>query len=216
MRRSTRLPVLRRRGAIALPLLILAWLTAVGIGLVALWDVDSAAGVAGRPPDHWPEESRIARALGKPTLVMLVHPRCACSRASLEELDRILARVGDGVAARVVFVNPRGSEDDSTATPLWRNATAIRGVTAIRDDDGAEARRFQVWTSGETLLYDAEGRLMFAGGITGSRGHAGDNAGQQALLAAILDASPGTRSTSVYGCALDASDAPVSIAAERG
>ncbi len=55
----------------------------------------------------------------------------------------------------------------------------------LRDDDGAEAKRFGAETSGQTLLYDERGTLAFSGGITGSRGHAGDNAGRASLLALI-------------------------------
>ena len=55
----------------------------------------------------------------------------------------------------------------------------------LRDDDGAEARRFGAETSGQTLLYDEHGALLFSGGITGARGHAGDNAGRASLVALL-------------------------------
>ena len=41
----------------------------------------------------------------------------------------------------------------------------------------ARRQRFGAETSGQTLLYDRDGRLLFSGGTTGSRGHDGDNAG---------------------------------------
>jgi len=65
-----------------------------------------------------------------------------------------------------------------------------------------EARRFGVETSGQTLLYDAGGRLIFSGGITGSRGHAGDNAGEAALVALLTSGQADRRATSVFGCPL--------------
>ena len=63
----------------------------------------------------------------------------------------------------------------------------------LRDDDGAEARRFGAETSGQTLLYDARGALAFSGGITGARGHAGDNAGRASLRRADSIASQADR-----------------------
>ena len=57
-------------------------------------------------------------------------------------------------------------------------------------------------TSGQTLLYDEDGRLAFSGGITGARAHAGDNLGRQSLVA-LLNREPAKRSaTNVFGCPL--------------
>jgi len=58
-------------------------------------------------------------------------------------------------------------------------------VTIVTDADGAEANRFGAETSGHTLLFDFGRRLLFSGGITDSRGHTGDNAGESAIVALI-------------------------------
>lgn len=70
------------------------------------------------------------------------------------------------------------------------------------DDNGAEANRFHAATSGQTLLYDAAGRLLFSGGITGSRGHSGDNAGQTAIVSLVNSGAAELTETSVFGCPL--------------
>ena len=75
----------------------------------------------------------------------------------------------------------------------------------LSDDNGVEAQHFGVYTSGETLLYDSRGSLIFSGGITGSRGHAGDNAGEQALISLLTRGEARERVTSVFGCPLFAS-----------
>ena len=85
---------------------------------------------------------------------------------------------------------------------IWRTAAAIPGVTLVRDEDGREARRFGGATSGQALLYDGEGALRFAGGITGSRSHAGDNTGRRSLVALLSGTEPEQAATSVYGCPL--------------
>src|SRR4051812_31343380 len=73
-------------------LLTVAWFAASGTGLWMLWAWDNQPGTAARAPDQWPAATILARDRGGPTLVMLVHPQCTCSRASLGELAELLAR----------------------------------------------------------------------------------------------------------------------------
>jgi hypothetical protein len=81
-------------------------------------------------------------------------------------------------------------------------ASAIPGVTVMRDAEGAEARAFHGATSGDIMLYGAAGQLLFHGGITASRGQIGPSAGSQAL-AALLQGQPALQTrTPVFGCSL--------------
>ncbi len=153
-------------------------------------------------PDAWPAVTDISRDPALDTLIMFVHPKCPCSRASLEELNRLLARFSGKVATQVWFTKPPELGSDWTRTDLWRSAALIPGVTVHEDPAAVEARRFGAETSGYVVLYDKEGRLLFRGGITGSRGHAGDNAGENALLAYFTERKPTVSQTPVYGCSL--------------
>jgi hypothetical protein len=85
---------------------------------------------------------------------------------------------------------------------LRRSAAEIPGVSVLSDPDGAEARRFGAQTSGHTLLFDHTGRLLFSGGITQSRGHAGDNAGESAIVSLINTQAADQTKTQVFGCSL--------------
>jgi hypothetical protein len=105
----------------------------------------------------------------------------------------------------VLFLKPEGFTDNWAQSDLWRTAAALPGVTVARDVDGREARRFGAATSGQTLLYDSNGALLFSGGITGARAHAGDNAGRSALVALLNHGRPDRTGTSVFGCPLFAS-----------
>ena len=67
---------------------------------------------------------------------------------------------------------------------------------------GTEARRFGVSTSGQTLLYDNAGALLFAGGITGARAHQGDNDGRRSIVALLNRETPARTATNVFGCSL--------------
>ena len=159
-------------------------------------------GRGAHPPSHWPEGSRIERSPGRATLVMLVHPQCPCSRASIAELAVLMTHLQGRLSAHVLFLQPASLPDDWTQTDLWESAAAIPGVEAIRDADGVEARRFDAATSGQVVLYDTTGKLLFSGGITPARGHSGGNSGRDAILA-LLGGSPSEWSeTPVFGCAL--------------
>jgi hypothetical protein len=120
----------------------------------------------------------------------------------VEELNRLLARGHDGVAAQVWFFEPAGFPPDWTQSGLWRSAAAIPGVKVHADPDGRQARLFGAATSGFVVLYDPRGQLLFNGGITASRGHAGDNGGEDAVLSILAGQQPNLRQTPVYGCSL--------------
>jgi hypothetical protein len=178
------------------------WLCAVGAGLWVLWEFENSPGVAANPPVYWPSESHIERATDRPTLVMLIHPHCSCSRASIGELAELMARAHIRPKTYVLFLKPPGFAADWEKSPLWHSAAGIPQVTVVRDDDGLEARRFGAGTSGQTILYDVNGFLLFSGGITVSRGHSGDNAGRAAILALLHREVPEQTDSFVFGCPL--------------
>ncbi len=179
------------------------WLAGIATGLKTLWRYEATPGNSGEAPARWPKESQLPLASDRATLVMLAHPRCPCTRASVDELAGLMTRLQGRVRAHVLFARPAGQPDDRTETTLWRAAAAIPGVSVRRDDGGSEARRFAAETSGQVVLYDPEGRLLFSGGITALRGHAGDNAGSHAIAALLEGARVETARTPVLGCALE-------------
>ena len=166
----------------------------------------SAPGTAGVAPRRWPSDSRIALDPGRPTLVLLAHPHCPCTGATLGELELLLAQTQGKVNAHVIFTRPPGVTEDWVKSDLWRKASAIPSVTVEIDNEDVEARRFQVETSGEALLYGSDGRLLFAGGITLSRGHSGDNPGRTALTSLLNRGWAEESMTPVFGCPLFAAN----------
>ena len=189
------------RGPWVRALLAAAWAGALACGTVSLWRYAGFAGEPGDAPRRWPAQAGGRRA-GAATLVMLVHPKCPCSRASIDELRVLLARAGGRVEARVFFYHPPGEGTQWARTGLWRTAAGIPGVAVEADPDGATARRFGARTSGQVVLYDSTGALVFAGGITGARGHAGDNPGLRAAVDALLASGPAASAAPVFGCPL--------------
>jgi len=181
---------------------ILLWFVAIAAGMSFLWAYENTPGVAAAAPSRWPNDSRIKPAPGRATLVMLTHPHCPCTRASIEELDKLMAHCQDRLRAYVVLTRPKGVTEKWVETDLWRKALQIPGVSVLIDQDGIEAQRFRAATSGQVVLYGADGRLLFSGGITGARGHAGDNAGESAIEALVNAGSANDDHSPVFGCPL--------------
>lgn len=182
------------------------WLLAVGAGMAGLWIYSQSPGAAGSAPRAWPAGSSLRPASDRATLVMLVHPHCPCTRASIHELDRLMARSRGQFAAHLLFLQPDGVGDDWTQTDLWGTAAAIPGVEVAIDTGGRESTLFGALTSGLTLLYDASGRLLFEGGITPGCGHEGDNPGADAIASLLRGRSPGRSRVPVFGCSLKTPD----------
>jgi hypothetical protein len=188
------------RGLTALA--IICWLLVVGIGLKRLWAYAYTPGPEAAAPGSWPATSQLPRRATDPTLVMLLHPQCACSRASIGELAQLMAHVQGQVTVHLLFYRPVGAGSEWTDTELWDSAAAIPGVQLRIDEDGAEAARFGGFVSGQTFLFGADDRLLFHGGITFARGHSGDNVGRESLQALIRHEPAPARRTPVFGCLL--------------
>ncbi len=180
----------------------LAWFAVIVSATFLMLVYAYSPGAAGSPPEKWPASSLVARAAKRSTLAMFIHPHCPCSRASIGELALLMAHSQGLVNAHVFFLKPAAMPEDWVQTDTWREAAAIPGVAVHEDDAGAEARLFNVETSGDLVLYDAKGKLAFHGGITAARGHSGDNAGRGAVQALLLKQPPGTNNTPVFGCSL--------------
>ncbi len=178
------------------------WLAAVATGAGLLERYSSTPGAAAAAPADWPAQTALQRVATLPTLVMLVHPRCPCSRASLGELAEIMTTAHGRLTVHVLFIKPAGTQAGWEQTDLMHRAASIAGVHVITDDAAREAALFGAKTSGQALLYDANARLIFSGGITASRGHSGDSVGRRAVLASLQRGPVLAGSAPVFGCAL--------------
>ena len=178
------------------------WLASAVGGLYITWAYENGPGVAATAGPQWPGDTSLIAAKDRPTLVFLAHPQCTCTSASLGELAEALARAKQLPKTYVVFLKPSSMPDGWEKTELWHAAESLPNATIVRDEDGREAERFGSVTSGTTLLYGANGALLFNGGITASRGHAGDNAGRASIVDLLNHFSPVTTATNVFGCSL--------------
>jgi hypothetical protein len=151
---------------------------------------------------QWPADLALHRDPARATLIMFAHPQCPCSRASMTELAAIMTRCPREVRAIVCFFDPDGEPADWTRSALWRTASAIPGVEVLADHNARLAERFGSATSGQVFLFDRDGRQVFAGGITGARGHEGENRGRSLVIALARGEACAANSAPVFGCSL--------------
>jgi len=178
------------------------WLALIACGMAWLWVYSAQPGQGAAAPITWPMDVGITVQPGQATMIVFLHPRCPCSRATLEQMQRVLVKSGDATACHVVFVVPEGVDDGWEEGELLTSASLIPGITIHRDMQGVIAHRFAAATSGQVLVYDAQQQLAFDGGMTVSRGHAGDNDGAASVIAVLNGRSPRVSRAPVFGCPL--------------
>ena len=201
-----------------LQIAVIAWLLFVAVGLGCLLIYANQPGQRGEPVVNWPEGMEVGLSKSKSTLLLFAHPRCPCTRATLDELAWIMTRCGSNVECQVHFVQPAGKSGQWMQSDIWETASSIPGVTVWADREGQLTKQFGAKTSGHAMLYDSYGRLRFEGGITPSRGHRGSNSGRQEIIRIANTRQPkaliahvnqpgntddvATESTCVFGCPL--------------
>ncbi len=195
-----------KRSQIFLVLCSLLWAFSIGLGLYLLMNHEVSPGKPGAPPVKWPKDSNIKLSSDKDTLVMFVHPQCPCTKASLEQLTPLTKT--ENLAIKILVFSPRVKPKDWRHNAIDQLDFNKSSVSIIPDCDGFEAIRFNSQTSGQTLLYDTNGQLVFAGGITGARGKTGINPGLIELCTALSErTNKGTNSQKarealVFGCSI--------------
>jgi hypothetical protein len=175
------------------------WLGLIAGGYAWLLGYSFAAGKTSAAPRTLPSSWASPTSPARPQLLLALHPHCPCSLATIRELAKILTRAPHTSDVTVLMYKP-ASEPDS-----WLKGTLFdecrRMNCQIRPDpDGQMAASLGSLTSGQVLLYGADGRLRYQGGITASRGHEGDNEGERAVIEILRGSRASYKSMPVFGC----------------
>lgn len=182
------------------------WACLIGFCYYALIAYSAASGIQvhGNDSKIWPQlkTNTLARNKGRFTLVTFIHPYCPCSRASLNELNKIMTRTHQNMDCKIVFLKPADFGVDWEKSDLWQISTEIPNSDRISDLDGIIAKTFNATTSGQTFLYDPNGLLVFSGGVTAARGHEGDSPGGIAIESLSSKKKAITSCSQVFGCPL--------------
>lgn len=159
-------------------LLLTIWAVLIGSLLLGLGHYSMREGKRGLVP-------RLVE--NQPGLVahFFLHPQCPCSAASVEELDRLMTRLGaksDLLVTAHVF-EPENATNDWAGSEMVARLKRMPGVQVQMDPLGKQGETLGVKSSGHLLVYH-DGVLRFSGGLTALRGHAGrSDSGEAAYLA---------------------------------
>lgn len=206
-------PLARWRRAIA-PALVLLWVLAALPGIRSLLAFESTPGRQAAAALHWPARLLSGQNAGLPTLIVVLHPRCTCSQATLEELAEASREFDRPYNAIFLIDQPHASGFQWEKVSFYRAAQKALHARVVLDEDGHLGASFGALTSGEVFLYSAEAgssarSLLFAGGVTPGRGMLGSNQGIEGLKLAFKGQGQ-AKQTPVFGCAL------ASLAQDRG
>ncbi len=182
---------------------------AAGWYLMAAYSYKTVPTSAAASSDVWPAGVELTRDVLRPTLVVFLHPKCPCSRATLTELERVQTKptIMGRAKLLVVFATPAQGDETWVTAPLVEQAKQIPNAEVVFDRGGVIAPQFGAATSGAVMVYNAAGHRQFAGGVTASRGHEGSNAGADAVASLLAGRPAPIDSIPAFGCRLVTSPA---------
>lgn len=193
----------------AVPIVIVAWLSLVAVGFGAIASYSARPGAVGDVPRTWPDNAPAGMTLDPdaPTLVLAVHPRCPCTRATINELERALGASPSRATIYALIFEPGPDDpvhaDDAFArTSIAARLASLPGVVMIPDPGAEIATRFGALTSGHTLAYTPDAALGYSGGLTPTRAHEGPNTGTSSLIELFNQRAALASDAPVYGCPL--------------
>lgn len=158
-------------------------------------------GDSAQAPIQWTDHTSALLSKESSTLIMFVHPQCPCTRSSLTQLSELMRKCGSKLKPYVLLLSPSKVPQGWNRLALMNEIQAIPGITVLPDPDGAEARRFSVVTSGQTLIYGRDGRLIFSGGLTAARGETGSY--PLNIVHSLIESNrTGITKLPVFGCPL--------------
>ena len=104
---------------------------------VALINFETKPGLPPTPPPVWPRQVKVTHVPNKNQIIVIAHPQCGCTQATLQQL----AEVTD--AAVSVLVYRPDSKSNWGKSPIWQQVRLIKGASVDWDDGGKTAPRFR-------------------------------------------------------------------------
>lgn len=131
-------------------------------------------------------------------VVMVVHPDCPCTAASVRVFQRLLGEAKTATPARLLVV-AYGDPDHDVAGEKYAQAVPAARAAWISPEEAE--KRFGAYTSGHTVAY-LDGKPVFSGGLTSGRG-VESSSDSQTDLRNFLAGRPVRAERPVFGCALN-------------
>lgn len=177
------------------------WIFVILAGVSALARFAYVPGDAANAPKSWPILTRLPAPANRPEILVFLHPKCGCSQATLRNLETMLPEIGEKAVVKLVL-NDLGDPKLLEESRAFSTAKTLKNITLVVDHNGFETNAFEVKTSGQVMLYDESGRLVFAGGLTPFRGHEGVSEGELSIVKWLNQRDMTWKTTSVFGCAM--------------
>jgi hypothetical protein len=195
---------IRRQTAFVSLLLVVytIWIGLLLIGHTVLFEYELTAGPLTNTKRIFPNKTSIPLTHSRQNLILFLHPACPCSVATVEEFRELMREGEKDSMGTVVFFMPREKESEWSLMPIISSVKRIPNVSVLFDTNGGQAEIFGAATSGHVFVYDGRGILQFSGGITGARGHTGDNQYLEVAKKTIISKNPKFATTPVFGCSL--------------
>ena len=181
---------------------VLVWGACVLLGLLQAWTYEMTPGGSGQTPGQFPAKTELKLPGDKSSLLVFMHPKCPCSQATLEKLQELKEKVQDKLDVQVVMYYPKEKGPAFIEDSLAKGTRKL-GYAVIPDEEGTEAKRFGAQTSGHAFMFSSDKKLLFSGGLTSARGHAGPSAASENILAILSASDPSLRSAETFGCCID-------------
>ena len=185
-------------------LVLSVWLLLIMAGFLTLFLYEFTPGLAGDPPESWPQNPLISLTPVGKTVIVFAHPQCPCTKATFAELADALQQATVPCQVYLVWLEQplATSQVNDLVGPDLRQH--IPESHHHWDAYHQALQIFQVRTSGHVLVFNESGDREFSGGITGGRGRLGVNSGKTALLSSLTNQSVGRTESQIYGCPLTA------------
>ncbi|MBP9093345.1 hypothetical protein KBI23_20155 [bacterium] len=185
---------------------VFLWAVLVLLGYGSMVFYSTAPAKSAVTVGKYPSSSSLSKGDGL-TLIIFLHPQCPCSIATVSELEGLLARssLSSRLKVYAVVSSPVGCSQTFVKGAVIDSLSAVKNVQVFIDNDDVESQRFGAKTSGQTLLFDSDGKCLFRGGITAARGEVGANAGVDALRHYLSGGRYLINKTPVFGCSLESS-----------
>lgn len=194
-------------------ILAVVWLCAVAI--VSGWLVvrSTSAGPRQAGPDSWPATILGPQSSDRLSIVVALHPKCPCSKATITQLSELARALGDTAEFVALLLVPSGMDADWMHSNTRDQLATLPSCRVILDHRGEAARALGMRTSGHVQAFSPDGSLVFSGGVTPSRGDLGPCAPLEVLSALASRPAEGNgppAAAPVFGCQLfDEPDAPL-------
>ena len=131
--------------------IVIAWSVLVLLGYGCMVFYSTAPAKSAISLGAFPLESGLAKGRGL-TLITFLHPRCPCSKASVSELQELLAqsRFPSNLTVYAVVSQPPGCAAEFTKGDILDSLSSIKNVHLVVDKNDLESQRFGAKTSGQT------------------------------------------------------------------